>query len=169
MTTNTFKKALAGSAMAALLLPMAVSAHGIGFNFGGVLNLGAGGDKEKTQVEGNGTFNVNANAKTGDRNDDRGRDGDKDKKEHKEVRHNVNATTTAARIQTRADVLTSVGAALSARSASSTDPVAFAAASTALNSAAANAKAQATVDVSTARNFLHDAFKNLRIMFHLIW
>ena len=157
--------------MAALLLPMAVSAHGIGLNFGGGLNVGAGGDKDKTEVEGNGSINLNANAKVGER--DRGRDGDKDDKngkhEKREINKNNHATTTAARIQTRADIVTSVGTALSAKSASSTDPVAFAAALSALNSAAASAKAQATVDIGAARDFLHDAFKNLKVMFHLLW
>lgn len=171
MTNNTLKKVLAGSAMAAMLLPMAASAHGIGLNLGGGLNFGAGGDKDKTEVEGNGTVNVNANAKVGDR--DRGHDGDKDDKdgkhEKREVNKNNHATTTAARIQGRADIVTSIGAALSAKSASSTDPVAFTAALSALNSAAASAKAQATVDIGAARGFLHDAVANLKVMFHLLW
>jgi len=162
MTNNTLKKVLAGSAMAAMLLPMAASAHGFGLNLGSGLNLGAGGDKDKTELEGNGTVNVHANAKVGD--DNRGKKDGKG-----EVKRNANATTTAAHIQTRADILTSVGTTLSSRSASSSDPVAFAAALSALNSSAASAKAQATVDLNAAQKFLRDAAKSLRTMFHLIW
>jgi len=170
MTNNTLKKVLAGSAMAAMLLPMAASAHGIGLNLGGGLNFGAGGDKEKTQVEGNGTVNIHANGTIGNKEKDN--DNDQGKKDGKgEVRGDKgsHATTTAARIQTRADIVTAVGAALSAKSASSSDPVAFAAALSALNSAAASAKTQATVDIGAARNFLHDAVVNLKVMFRLLW
>lgn len=156
MTINTLKKVLAGSAMAALLLPMAASAHGFGLNFGGGLNLGAGGDKEKTQVEGNGKFNVHANAKVGDR----GRDGDRD--DRREVKAKAHASTTATgitkvgnRIKLTADMLGSVGATLESKLSAlgTTSPaVTTATADYKVQLTGAKSNAQAAIDAAATIN-----------------
>lgn len=139
--------------MAALLLPMAVSAHGLGFNLGGGLKVGAG-DKEKTQVEGNGSINLNANAKVGDR--DRGRDGDKDG--DREVKAKAHASTTATgitkvgnRIKLNADILGSVGATLESKlSALGTTSAAVAAATVDYKTQLTGAKTQAQAAIDAA-------------------
>ena len=158
MTTNTLKKVLAGSAAAALLLPMAASAHGFGLNLGGGLGLGAGGDKEKTQVKGNGEVNVNANAKVGER--DRGHDGDRDG--DREVKAKAHASTTATgitkvgnRIKLTADVLGSVGATLESKLSAlgTTSPaVTTATADYKVQLTGAKTQAQAAIDAATAIN-----------------
>src|SRR3989344_4738981 len=111
MTTNTLKKVLAGSVAAAMLLPMAASAHGLGLTIGGGLGLGLGGGKEKTHIEGNDKFNVNANAKV-DREDNH---RDERRGDRKEIKAAASASTTASvitkagnRIKVFADVLGSV-------------------------------------------------------------
>jgi len=157
MTTNTFKKALAGSAVAALLLPMAASAHGLGLNFGGDLGLGLGGDKEKTHIEGNGKVNVNANAKVGDGN--RGR-GDRD--ERKEIKAAASASTTATgvtkvgnRIKVIADAWGAVGATLESKLSAlgTTSPaVTTATADYKVQLTGAKTQAQAAIDTAATIN-----------------
>lgn len=141
--------------MAALLLPMAASAHGVGLNLGGGLNFGAGGEKTKTQVEGNGDFNVNANAKIGDRHD-----GDRDDRdEHKkEVRAAANASTTAAvvikkanRLQNIADFMGSIGTTIEAKLAAlGTTSPAVTTATVDYKTQLSSAKAQANAAIATA-------------------
>jgi len=184
MTTNTLKKVLAGSVAAAMLLPMAASAHGLGLTFGGDLGFGLGGDKEKTHIEGNGKFNVNANAKVGERGDRDGRDERKD--EHKkEVKAAASASTTASvitkkanRINLTADVLGSIGTSLETKLAAlGTTSTAVAAATvdykvqltgaktqaqTAIDAAATLNASSSTSTIDAIRAQAKDAFKAAR-------
>lgn len=195
MTTITLKRVLAGSTLAVLLLPMAASAHSLGFNLGGGLTLGLGADKDKTQVEGNGDINLNANAKVGNRDD-----GDK---HDKDIKATASASTTAAtitkkatRLQDIADFMASFGATLESKlTASGTTSPAVATATTdykvqlagaksqaqtAINTAATlNASsststntdiaAQAKLSLKAARDFLATAATDLRVMLKFFW
>ncbi len=169
MTTNTLKKVLAGSALAAMLVPMAASAHGLGLNLGGGLNLGIGDRTEKTGVEGNGTVNVHANAKV-----DNDNDGDKNHQEG-DRGDNKAASTTAAtivkkanRISTVADLFSSMSATLGTKiagSASTTDKAALNAKLGDFNTATAGAKTQAAAAVTAAGNIDQNASSTVNASF----
>ncbi len=184
--------------MAAMLLPMAASAHGLGLNLGGALDLGAGSGKDKTQVEGNGSVNVNANAHNGERDND----GDNDKGD-KEIKNSAHASTTAAvitkkanRVQDVADFMGSIGTVIEAKLAvlGTTTPAvtsatadyktqiagakiqaqsAITTASTinANNSTTTNAAiaAQAQTSLTAARDFLAAARADFKVMLNFLW
>lgn len=193
MNITILKKVLAGSAMAAMLLPVAASAQGL--DLGGALNLGIRGE-DKTQVEGNGSFNVNANAENH-------RDGDWRKDDHKETRATKTASTTAAtltkkahRLNDVADFMSSIGAVIETKLAllGTTTPAVIAATAnyktqiagahiqtqSALNAAATiNANnstttnaaivAQTQANLKAAQDFLAAARADFKVMLHFLW
>ncbi|MEK7109162.1 MAG: hypothetical protein AAB919_01890, partial [Patescibacteria group bacterium] len=151
------KKALAASAVAIMLLPMAASAHtNAGLNLGAWLGKG--------QV--NASVNANVANRDGDQNRKGGNEGKENegKKEHatststKAIAH---ASTTAAtivkqatRLNNLADFMGSLSAVLSARIASSTlsasSTIAANAQLAGYNTAVANAKVQAVAAITAA-------------------
>lgn len=193
MNTTLLKKVLAGSAMAAMLLPVAASAHGL--DLGGALNLGIRAEA-KTQVEGNGSFSLNANAENH-------RDDERRKEDRKEARASATASTTAAalakkahRLSDTADLMGSIGTALEAKLSllGTTTPAVTAAAAdyktqiagahiqtqAALaaaagintnNSTSTNATiaAQAEANLKAARDFLAEARADFKVMLRFLW